>query len=176
MRIAHALLMSAFLTASPVTAQDTPPQEHLDALITALMDNGCELTDANAQTVLEASGLTGEQANAALRHLRSTNGLPRLSESTDTNADGTATITARSCARAPATSGDLSEARAALIAMLAAHDCSMLLEEAQPLMPEYGLEMMEVISVVGAMEDAGEAVVDGARLTIVPEFCVPAGQ
>jgi hypothetical protein len=176
MRIAPAFLISVILTAAPVLAQDAPPQEHLDAMVNALMDNGCVLTQDNMQPVLIASGLTGAEGNAAMRYLRETDGLPRLTESADDTDDGSVSVTVRTCSRAPGSVADMAEPRAALIAMLAAHDCSMLLEEAQPLMPEYGLEMMEVMSVVGAMEDAGEAVIDGARLTIVPEVCATAGQ
>jgi hypothetical protein len=175
LRIAPAFVFAAFLIPPPVWAQDAPPQEHLAALISALMANGCTIGADNAQTVLEASGLNEDEARAAIGYLRAQDGLPRLAESVVTSVDGTTTTT-RTCYGPRNVIGDISGVRGALIRMLAAHDCAMLIEDAESLLPDYGLEMRSLIAVLTVMLETGEVAFDGRRMTITPDVCAAPGE
>ena len=178
-----ALLLSA---AAPALADTAARAAVAVVLVDAMRENGCAMTDAEAEAVLPGLGLGADEVQAVVTALYPA-GLVDLSE------DGAALVlTGGLCAASgdealalitaafdaapvlePWAPGITAEQGAALVGALRDNDCALAEDEAAEVLPALGLDMAATRDAVAVLMQAGavDLSADGTTLSLSGEVC-----
>jgi len=157
-----ALLVAALGLAQPLAAQS--PEAHRQALTAALTGAGCMLSNDNQNEILAASGLTEDQALAALQVLFAEDAVRMEGERLY--------LVTGDCAEHAGTADDPAERaawRAAMIAALAEAGCRITPGDQHRVIAASGLTESQAITVLLALAGTGEArMTDDEYVLLIP--------
>lgn len=159
------LSLSDALCAGSTAVLDGPAtgESPRDALLRLFADNGCAMTQDEAEPLAPAYGLTMDLAGNLADNLMS-EGIARVEA-------GRLIIAAPACIASAAAPPVGESPRQAALRLFADHGCAMTQDEAGPLLPGYGLTMRQVDQLADDFMDEGIAHVEGETLVITAPAC-----